>query len=275
MSDNDADIETPEDEVPDVADRLTRLMRRIIDTAKSMQFPRPDQPNRTYTGLQRPLHEVFEPLAVELGFSDYAELRDNFVSLCKRTIRDISSLSIKRSETQARWINAAETANGVFNASNFAQPCSTIFDQHFSQEVFHRLEDASERLQQEGRRESSQDQLKEALEAARQAMEAYESEGKIPSDVSKILKHYLQQIEGAYARYDDFGEELFWSTYKEMFATFVQIHPHIMPEGENKAVKTAMQKMREKMHYGIQSMSIAADALTITTTGAILLGAVI
>lgn len=267
MEEQDVEAGAEEEVATDVADRLCKLMRRIQAAAEELTFPHPGNANSRISGLDRPLHEVFEPLAIELKFEDYAELRDNFVLLCNRVIRDIQSLSFTRPETQIRWTAAAKTANGVFNASNFGIDCRTVFSRHFSVSVFERLEDASERLQDKGRRETSEPHLREALEAARAAIEAYEVDGEMPPQVGRLLKHYMQQINSAYDRYRDFGEEAFWSTYKELFATFIQTHEVIMKDTKSEKVKSAMARMREKMAYGLPALSIASDVATIAATG--------
>lgn len=259
----------------DVADRLILLMRRIEYSDQELRFEIHNNANNYHSGLQRPLHEVFEPLAEDLGFFDYSELRDNFTGLCKRVIRDIESLNLKKPETQQRWINAVKKIADVFNASNFPKSCSSVFGEHFSNELYERLEDASERLQDVGREEATQDQLKESLDAAREAMNVYEKNGKISSELNKVLKHYLQQIEEAYQRYNDFGEDAFWTTYKNLFATFMQVHPAIMPKDKSddakEAVKIALNNMHGKMYYGLRALSVSADLATLAASGAALL----
>ncbi|MCZ7469807.1 hypothetical protein M0412_03855 [Agrobacterium sp. O3.4] len=265
MSETDTDSE--QNNATDVADRLCRLMRRIEITAGELRFNQPHSPTQKFTGLQCPLYQVFEPIATELEFENYAELRDNFVALCNRVIRDVSSLTLKRPETQQRWIQAAKMANGVFDARNFGIDTGSVFQKHFSQDVYQRLEDASERLQITERQEATVDELGEALNAARNTLNAYEQHGKIPAEIGRILKHYLQQIESAYQHYDDFGEEIFWATYKELFATFLQVHNVIVPSTPNDAIKTALNTMGEKMKYGLHALAVSADAATIAATG--------
>ena len=274
-TDTKPDEEETEPQVVDVADRLIRIMKRIEATAKDMRFPHPTSPNHQVTGLQCPLHQVFEPLAIELGFTNYAALHDDFVALCRRVIRDVESLTLRRPKTQRRWIQAAQTAESVFNASNFAENCGEVFERHFSDDVYERLEDASERLQNVGKQEASSDELLEALDAARDAMNAYENSGNISPELSKILKHYLQQIEEAYRKYDDFGDEVFWSSYKVLFSTFLQVHPIIIDEDKGdeikEATKSAMNNMGIKMFYGLRTLSVSADVVTLAAAGTALL----
>lgn len=261
MNDEVEDIE--ETAVTDVADRLCRLMMRIRKAASELEFQ--VHSHQTISGLQKPLHEVFGPLALALEFENYAELRDNFIVLCDRVSRDISALPVKRTETRDRWLKAVETARNVFEAENFGKPCSSVFDTHFSTEIIHRLEDISERLQTNGIKETSQDQLRQALDAARRAMKIYELHERIPISVAKILKHYLQQIETAYQRYNDFGEDSFWVTYKVLFATFVQAHEAIVPEKQGEDIREAITDMANQMRFGLPALSIAADVTTIAT----------
>lgn len=268
-------IESIDSNATDVADRLILLMRKIEQSAQDLRFNIPHNPNKYHNGFQRPLHEVFEPLAEDLGFVDYSELRDNFTGLCKRVTRDIESLTLKKPKTQERWVNAVKKIADVFNASNFPKICSSVFGEHFSDEVYERLEDASERLQDVGREEATKDQLKESLDAAREVMNVYEKNGKISTELNKVLKHYLQQIEEAYQRYNDFGEDAFWITYKNLFATFMQVHPAIMPKDKSddakEAVKIALNNMGGKMHYGLRALSVSADVATLAASGAALL----
>lgn len=263
----ETDTSPDHDNATDVADRLCRLMRRIEITAGELRFDHPNNKMQKLSGLQCPLYQVFEPIATKLGFENYAELRDNFVALCNRVIRDINSLTLKRPETQQRWLQAAEMANGIFDARNFGIDTQSVFYTHFSQEVYQRLEDASERLQITERQEATESELSEALEAARETLNAYETNGNVPTAIGKILKHYLQQIESAYRHYDDFGEEVFWATYKELFATFLQVHEVIMPDVPNETVKKALNKMGEKMKYGLHALAVSADIATIAATG--------
>ena len=274
MADNTNEVIEAEDHisVTDVLARICRLMRRIEKSANEITIEfKQNGRSMQDMGLNRPLYEVFEPLAEDLGFSNYAELRDNLISLCNRGIRDINSLQMKQSGPRDKWIAAAESAKGVFNASNFGKLSRVVFADHFSEIVYERLETASERLQALEIRESTREELSEALKAARQLMKAYEANGKIPSSIATILKHYLQQIEGAYQRYEDFGEEIFWATYKELFATFVQVHTVLVPDEQTEEIKQAMNDMADKMKFGLPALAITADLATLATATAALL----
>ena len=269
MSKTDAEMDDQKN-ATDVADRLCRMMRKIQQAANQLRFEDPSQPSnpiRRIRALHKPLYEVFEPIALELDFESYAELRDNFIGLCNRVIRDIGTLNLKREETRERWIQAAKQAKDVFEAKNFGSQTETVLQNHFSIDVYQRLEDASERLQITERHEASVEQLAEALDAARGTLSAYEKNGNIPSEIGRILKLYIQQIENAYQHYEDFGEELFWKTYKELFATFLQVHNVIMPKETNEEVKSALNVMGNKMKYGLQALSVSSDLATIAATG--------
>lgn len=269
MPDLNEENDTSYATVSDSSERLIKLIARIEVSSQRVEI--------RISNIQKEvarnavLFRAFEPIAEDLGFDSYSELRDKFVLLCNRVVRDVEGLDLKREDTRARWVEAVETASSVFNASNFGEHCSVVFKRHFSDIVLERLEAISERLQSDGIREASQPELTQALEAARESLRILEVNGSLPSAVSKVLKHYLQQIEIAFNQYSDFGEEMFWASYKEYFATFVQVHAIVMPsdvsDEAKSAVKDAVNKMHSKMVYGLPALGVAADVVSLGLAG--------
>ncbi len=268
----DVDLEEPTTQpTTDVAERLLLLMQRINTASTEVVYPRPGYSNQDTSAASKPLFQVFDDISKYLDFGDYSKFQSLFVGLCDRVIKDVGHIDVKNEKIRKRWIDSVKIARSVFNADNFGKQCGAVFDHHFSESVRDRIEDASERLQTIGRTEAKKEELSEALDAARETLSAFEVDGKLPSEISNILKHYIQQIENAFQSYDDFGEDRFWSIYKELFATFVQTHPIIAPKGVSEDMKKSINNMAEKMSYGLRGLSVGADLVAITTAGAALL----
>lgn len=246
-------------------------MQRIQETSIEISYHRTNAPHIIDTAAQKPLYEVFGDISEHLGFESYSNFQISFMSLCNRVIRDLGLIDVKNERTRDRWISSVKMARDVFNAENFGVQCGQVLATHFSESVRERIEDASERLQTLGRTEATKSELLDALEAARETLSAFEADGNLPREISQTLKHYLQQIEQAYQTYDDFGEDKFWSVYKELFATFVQTHSIITPENFSNEMKSSFNKMAGKMSYGLRAISITADIATIASAGVSLL----
>lgn len=265
MTNESTQQEEEEQKATDVADRLLRIIAKIEHSSQVIKY---ENSNGSKTqACHKKLFEVFGDIAEHLGFETYSDLHDNFSNLCKRVERDVTSLPFRREGARGRIITAINNARAVFDAENFGEQCSSVFKEHFSTDVKDRLEDASNSLQLNDLVESSPDELKEALDAARAALGAYETEGNIPPQLSKILKHYIQQIESAYQMYEDFGEEAFWPVYKELLATFAQVHPIIMGDKKSEVVSAAVKDMGSKLQYGITALSITANVAAIGSFG--------
>lgn len=261
---------TDEVELIDSCTRLLNLMRKIDGAASELSFNLPTY-HRAIVAREMKLFEVFEDIAQHLSFEDYACFRDDFVLLCARSERDINSLSFKKESTKTRYIEAIKRASKVFDASNFGKSCGDALDAHFSELIYERIEDAADRLQNAGIYETSSEKLLEALEVARKTLVTYEKYGTISPELGRVIKHFLQQIEDAYKKYNDFGEEKFWASYKQMFATFAQIHDVILPEDlsedEIDEIKDAVFDMGKAMKYGLGALSVTGNIASIASVG--------
>lgn len=213
---------------------------------------------------EQPLWKTFEPIAHELNLSSYAELRDQFISLCNGIRSEVAVISLRKESVRVSWLECLDTLSGIFDAGNFGKPTISVFQVHFSNRNLEVLDSISERLQNENSFESSEEELAEALGAIRDVICVLESSGELDKRITAILKHYLQQMEVVYAQSSDFGEDIFWQLYKETFATFVQIHPVIAGIKEIDEFKSkfniAMTKLTEKSLFGL---SVAANIATI------------
>jgi hypothetical protein len=266
------DIDSSDEaQATDVADRLLSLMQAIRHVADELKYPHPNHQDRVLKATQKNLFEVFGDISERLGFDNYSIFQLSFVSLCNRVVRDIGLINVRNDRTRDRWIAAVEHVRSVFDSDNFGKNCGQVLADHFADEIRDRIEDASERLQTLGRTESTKSELSEALEAARSTLSAFERNQRLPDEVSRVLKHYIQQIEAAYNAYDDFGEDRFWAVYKELFATFVQTHPIIAPDGVSAEIKESLRVMAGKMSFGLRALSVTADIATLATTGAAIL----
>lgn len=215
-----------------------------------------------------PLWQAFQPLAESLGFEAYSDLRDHFLSLCRSLEADIQCLSLRRESVRSEWSGRVRNMRRVFDADKLGQAVEHVFNNHFGPIEMNTLDAISERLEIEGLSESTEDELKKALDAVREAIEEMETSSGFPLAIARVLKLHLQQIEQAYSHYNDFGDEMFWKTYKEAFATFAQIHPIISQLDNSQEIKTKLSKVWEALSSKtVAGISVAGNLASLGAFG--------
>jgi hypothetical protein len=243
--------------------------QRLFNIATALREQGPEIARRMGTkpgGL--PLWQAYQPLAEALGFEAYSDLRDHFLSLCKSLEADIQCLSLRRESVREEWSSRVRNMQRVFDADKLGQPIGPVFDTCFGPSELSALDAISERLDIEGLTESTEDELKRALDAVREAIEAMERSSDFPAPIARVLKIHLQQIEQAYSHYTDFGDEMFWKTYKESFATFAQIHPIIVKMNNSEEIKTKLNKVWEALTLKtVAGVSVAGNLASIGAFG--------
>lgn len=244
----------------DKAERLHNLATKLRDALQQIEI----QGVNKASVPAYPLWQTFEPIALEVGASGYAELRDRFISLCNGIRTEVAVIPLRKETVRQSWLDCLDIFSAVFDASNFGEASNKVFHRHFSIRNLEILDSISERLQNENNLESSPEELRDALNAVRDVIKILENSGELDTRITSILKHYLQQMESVYNQIDDFGDDVFWQVYKETFATFVQIHPVVAGikefEEYQSKFKIVMDKLTEKSLFGI---SLAANVVTI------------
>ncbi len=242
----------------DPAGRLIELIKKIkkISTTRKNNSPMLGEV---------PMWKAVRAFSSELGFTNDLEMRENLILTRDHVIRNINALEMKRESTRTQWTKAILTVCSVFDSDHFGKRTDAVISACFTQINIERTEAISERFLMVGIKETTSDELTDAIKVARKALEAYEKRGKISKDLVKLLKHYLQQLEAAYQHYDDFGEEVFWEAYKKLFATFVQIHPVVIPGDRQEEFKQAINDMGAKLPFGLRTLAVSADIATLAT----------
>ncbi|MCS4240928.1 hypothetical protein M2418_000430 [Rhizobium sp. BIGb0125] len=263
-------------QIEDKAERLHALIEKLQHYAAhtSMVNKLATQSSGNVHSLNAlQLWQTMGRLAEELGMADDRELRNSFESLCASVQAEIQGIPIRKESVRTTWAARIASISLVFSADNFAKSTQEAFKKHFTSSNLEALDAISERFRAAGLKESSDAELKEALAAVRETIEAITSSGGLDARIAAVLSHYLQQMETVYAQASDFGDEVFWKIYKETFATFAQIHP-IIAELENAdEVKGKLQVVFQKLtSKSIAGVSLAANLATLGATLYPLLG---
>lgn len=246
----------------DKAERLHLLVERLQQEAQTQVITK-ENGQRAHL-MQVALWRAFEPLAEALGYDDYGNFRDSFVALCSSIRADVTVMHMQKETVRATWLSCIASISAVFDAKNFGGTTADAFGRHFSERNLEVLDSISERFQAADFRESSSDELQDALNAVRDTIEAFQSSGKLDARISAILSHYLQQMETVFSHVDDFGDETFWKIYKETFATFLQLHPVISGLDNSEEVKSKLSIVAGKLtSKSVAGISLAANIATI------------
>lgn len=166
-------------------------------------------------------------------------------------------MTLKKETVRRSWLICVANIQQIFNAENFPQTTSAVLNSHFSPTNMDILQAISERLQTDGILESTDEQLKDALAAVEVLVEEMGNSKTLDDRFVKIFRHYVSHLQNLYSHYKIFGDDKFWKIYKEMFATFVQMHSKIM-ECDN--AEEIFGKFK-KVIYSLASKSIAGISL--------------
>lgn len=242
----------------DKAEKLQNLISRMMGTVAGLEIHNVGPAN------QQPFWRVFEPLARAMELRHYAELHENYLSLCRAVRREVETLVLRKESVRSGWLDCLDHVSCVFDADNFPERTHIVFGNYFGSVTLSTLDIISERLQQSGYRDSTDDELKEALSAVRDAIVEFENSGKLPNGVSDLLKAYLRQMENTYQLSMDFGDVLFWRAYKEAFGTFLETMK-LVKGADNEAdimskVSVALNILQNKTVAGL---SIGANLVTV------------
>lgn len=250
----DADVTNPSDK----AERLHNLITKMQQGLTDISIP------GIGAGRDVELWRSFELIAQKLGFEDYGQFRDQYLALSSSLKVEVQTISLRKESVRVAWIDCISMMQKVFDASNFAIPTYQVFGNHFSSTSMATLETISERLQTLGMHESAKGELENALDAVRDAIDEFGKTNGIDERILRILRHHLHQMEQIYSRYDDFGDDVFWSVYKETFGTFVQIHQVIVGKSNETELKNKLTAVASYLSAkSIAGISLAANVATI------------
>lgn len=240
----------------DPASRLHGLCETIVDASKRVTVD-------NGSAARAPLWQAFEPISIEVGLNNYAQLRDNFVLLTESVTSGVHRLTLRKPSVRENWLNAIARIASVFDAKQFPRPAREAFAECFQAADLATLDTISERFQNEGWQEKPKQALEDALSAVTDVIDEMQAANSFPAEMLRVLRHLASQMEVAIATFDTFGAENFWRTYKETFATFVQLHAAIR-EAPNGA--TIREKMNKVTQYLVEAISVTAN---VTTVGAV------
>lgn len=208
--------------------------------------------------------QVIENIANKLGFPSYVEFNERFVDYCAIVRTDVSSMALSKESVRESWKACVSDIQGVFKAQNFTMGTASVFSAHFADKNLHVLEAISERLHTEGVKESSEDQLLEALNAVKDAIDEVCKSGVLNEKLKAILNSYIHQMEYIIGVYSVFGEGNFWRVYKETFATFVQMTPVLVGAENKDRVWDKVRIVASKLAFqSVTGVSLLANGATI------------
>lgn len=236
----------------DKAERLHKLASAMVDVAN----------RQSLSGS--PLWQSMEPIAIELGYISYSDLVEQYLDLCASIKDEIAALDLRKEGVRSNLLACVDGMRGVFSASNFQHATHHIFEKHLTSKLA-TLDIISERLQASDILESTESDLKEALDKIEEAIMEIQESDKIDQRVVRILLHLLEQMRHTYANYEIFGDDKFWKIYKETFSTFVQIHQVII---QSKNANNIRSKITEVagflMKKSICGINVASGLATIS-----------
>lgn len=258
MSDNIEDNSEIEESVSDPVERLVHIIERMHEVSRTQR----GEGNNILANL--PLWQTFNAIAAKIGFDDYTDLHSNYSSLCESIVSDLKTMPITKKSLLAHHIDTIRKSKKLFDAANFGSGTGGIFKSLLTEEMRYRYMVISELYSTYNLNRNSYEELEDALQTAKTAVEEYIKSEKIPLRVARILQHHLNQLSSSLEHFKDFGEEIFWKSYKEMFGTFNQIHD-IIKDAENKEeIDKAVDSVGQKMKKGLPFISYTADAIAIS-----------
>jgi len=235
----------------DKAEKLHLLMSAIQVAAQNV-------------GWGRPLYETFDNIAIKLGEENYGELRDKFLALCSSLKNDIAVIPMKKESVREQWLKCIIKIQAVFDAKNFGAPTSSVILKHFSPEDLSIIDSISERFQAAELYESTDSQLAESFAALKALIDELCLAKDLDLRISNVMKHYIQQLEIVYSTAKVYGDDEFWKKYKEILATFMQMHEHISGFENEKAITNKFIEATKKLSYQTAcGISFSANAVTI------------
>lgn len=237
----------------DRAERLSNLISRIIAVLKKRN-------------VNNGLYEHIDALCAELEVDDFHQLQGMYAATCAALKRDIESVPLKKESVRAQWLKCVDEVSSFFSLKTLLNATTQVIGSHFTARNMEILESISERLQDKEQHETNQDDLNLAIDAVRSAIEEMLKASKLDPKVSKILKHYLDQMEAVYRAVDTFGEDIFWRQYKEIFGTFIELHEQISMLENKDAVLSKIYRVAGVLGArGVAGVSFAANLGTAAT----------
>ncbi|WFU02297.1 hypothetical protein QA648_00490 [Rhizobium sp. CB3171] len=246
----------------DKAERLHSLIGRMQTASQEISVKQPG--GGTSTAFNLPLWQSFGLVASSLGYGDYGEFREAFLALCYSIRDDVRTIPMQKETVRASWLSCIEAFSKVFDANNFGSPTHQVFANHFSGRNLEILDAISERFQITGVKESTPAEMEEALSAVREVIKEFQKAEKLDARIAAVLSHYLQQIETVFRHTEDFGDETFWKVYKEIFATFMQVHPIIAGLDNGDEIASKIKVVWNKLALrSIAGISLSANLVQI------------
>lgn len=195
----------------------------------------------------------------------YQEFLNNFIQLCNQIKENIETLGLRSEEARQIWIQCINSIEEVFLPDNYGRLLGEVFLDYFSSANKGILISISERFQTDGVSMSKFEDVKASLETVREVYAAFEKTNKLSPEFSRLFKHYLQQLEHILGRFNDYGEDKFWDTYKIMFTTFLQVHQTLLDDDDRIEVKSSLKIMLEKIalytSVGASAVSLGAPVI--------------
>lgn len=245
-------------EQSDSAEQLLILIRRL----KSKTSTRLDQITIGDTSL----HTAFEPLAKSVDYEDYMELLTDFLALCDLVEAGIYDLDIKKESVRNRFLKRLSEIRSVFKAQNFTDSTSAVLNRHFGENSEAALDDISERFQRGDVTQSSKEDITAAYDVMEQILSM--ADGADRSErFARLVRHHMNHLRHCLDHYDMVGESEFWSSYKILFATFMQLYPEELQKEES-GFKDAMNRAYERM---VHATSLPANVATLATVAPLMI----
>lgn len=204
------------------------------------------------------MHQMLAPLAKEMGLDGYLTLATTFNRLVENTKSELDRSVIKEA-TKDRYTNALVKISGVFDAPNFAQHGSAVFNKHFSESTMDMLHAFSDRIEREGVKQAELDSLREVLSEADKAIQDFCNIESIPENIKAAMRAHLKSLADVIQTYDIFGEDVFWDKYAIILSQMTACYPDLS-ENEKKIMVKHSESMYAKFRH---HLTLSAEVIGI------------
>ena len=211
-----------------------------------------------------PYGEGIVKLSSALEFTSFADFSHTYGTLRRDVEKGIELLPFSREEARTSLIQQVRQFDDLLNPANANVRTDAVLTKVFDPVSMAALHQVSDRLASAEYSEASEEELTLAFKDAVELANVCRDAGQLSSKAAGLIKLHLRHLEQILARYDDYGEEDFWDSYRVLFASFLQLHEQFY--GENSQAKE-QDKYREKLKAMMRRLmtgsNLASNAITI------------
>lgn len=200
-------------------------------------------------------------VAEHCGFKEFLDFQNAFLGFIRNIKSEIEVLPFNRVKARENAEFKLKKLEEILSPGNYPKLLGDVFDDHLGWVYTEVLDDISDRIQRDGRPESSVVYLQDAFEAAAKVRDAV-NESDASLRAKSLVRHHVQHLQDIVELYEKYGEDDFWPHYKQLFATFSEILASNSKLREDAESVGLLGRMLGKIH---SSSSLGANAVTIAS----------